>query len=78
VFDRALPLAEQGGKRALAAEAPDYPLGGVRFSAMVDILTNFSLSCKSRQKGAGRHIHLCRVVIAWVEGTANTYACSCW
>ena len=31
VFDRALPLAEQGGKRALAAEAPDDPLGGVHF-----------------------------------------------
>ena len=30
VFDRALPLAEQGGKSALAAEALDYPLGGVR------------------------------------------------
>jgi hypothetical protein len=30
VFDSALPLAEQGGKSALAAEAPDYPLGGVR------------------------------------------------
>jgi hypothetical protein len=29
VFDRALPLAEQGGKRTLAAEAPDDPLGGV-------------------------------------------------
>ncbi len=29
VFDRALPLAEQGGKRALPAEAPDDPLGGV-------------------------------------------------
>src|SRR5262249_287807 len=30
VFDSALPLAEQGGKSALTAEAPDYPLGGVR------------------------------------------------
>jgi hypothetical protein len=29
VFDRALPLAKQGGQSALAAEAPDYPLGGV-------------------------------------------------
>ena len=48
------------------------------FSSMVDIITNFSLSCKSRQKGSGQHIHLCRVLIAWVEGTANTYACSCW
>jgi hypothetical protein len=31
VFDRALPLAEQGGQSALAAEAFDYSLGGVRF-----------------------------------------------
>src|SRR6185437_8865035 len=29
VFDSALPLAEQGGQSALAAEAPDYPLSGV-------------------------------------------------
>src|SRR5690348_9876568 len=31
VFDCALPLAEQGGQSALTAEAPDDPLGGVRF-----------------------------------------------
>jgi hypothetical protein len=30
MFDRALPLAEQGGKRALAAEARDDPFGGIR------------------------------------------------
>jgi hypothetical protein len=30
VFDRALPLAEQGGKRALATEASDDPLGGIQ------------------------------------------------
>ena len=30
VFDRALPLAEQRGERALAAEAPDDPLSCVR------------------------------------------------
>jgi hypothetical protein len=30
VFNRALPLAEQSGQSALAAEAPDDPLGGVR------------------------------------------------
>jgi hypothetical protein len=30
VFDCALPLAKQGGQRALATEAPDDPLSGVR------------------------------------------------
>ncbi len=31
MFNRTLSLAEQGGKRALATEAPDYPLGSVHF-----------------------------------------------
>jgi hypothetical protein len=43
VFDSALSLAEQGGKSALAAEAPDDPLGGVRSVFHGSILTNFSL-----------------------------------
>jgi hypothetical protein len=29
MFDRTLPLTEQGGQRALTAEAPDDPLGCV-------------------------------------------------
>jgi hypothetical protein len=44
---------------------------------MVDSITNFSLPCKSRQKGSGRQRHLYRVLIAWVGGTASTYLGSC-
>ncbi|WIG59273.1 MAG: hypothetical protein OJF49_002020 [Ktedonobacterales bacterium] len=75
MFDSALPLAEQGGKSALAAEAPDDPRGGIRFLVHGTHNNEFFviMQVRANEKATGRHRRLCRVVMARVIPTCATF-----